>query len=368
VSPGLRLYLDVVVFLLGATVGSFLNVCIHRMPRGQSIVSPRSHCPHCDQPIGWRNNIPLLSYVALRGRCRHCHASITPRYFLVELLTATLFLLVVLRFGWQWIVPVHWILLAGLIAATFIDFEHYIIPDELTYGGMVLGLVFSVIVPSLQHESSRGASALQSFLGLLCGGLTLFAVAEFGKLAFGNRKVPFLRGATIKIADYVLSVGEEQVPWDEIFSRGSDRIRFHAASLKFQVKSGSGPEADKVFENVEVSISETTIEVDGTSYDLAQVGPIEASTDLVIIPREAMGLGDAKLLAGIGAFLGWRGALFSVFASSAVGGIVSLALILMRRKDWQSRIPYGPYIALGAVTWIFHGQTIVEWYMSLIKG
>ena len=358
-SSGLRLYLDFVVFLFGATVGSFLNVCIHRMPRGQSIVSPRSHCPLCNQPIGWRDNIPLLSYIALRGRCRHCHAPITPRYFLVELLTATLFLLVVLKFGWQWTVPIYWVLLGGLIAATFIDFEHYIIPNELTYGGMVLGLVFCVIVPSLQHESSHGAAALQSFLGLLCGGLTLFAVAEFGKLAFGKRKVPLPRGTTIKIADYVLSVGEEQVPWDEIFSRDSDKIRFHAASLKFQ---------DKVFENVEVSVSETTIEVNGTPYDLAEVGPIEATTDLVIIPREAMGLGDAKLLAGIGAFLGWKAALFSVFASSAAGGIVSLALILARRKDWQSRIPYGPYIALGAVMWVFYGQDLAEWYMSLIKG
>jgi leader peptidase (prepilin peptidase)/N-methyltransferase len=359
VSFGLRVYLDFVAFLFGAAIGSFLNVCVHRMPRGQSIVSPPSHCPHCDQPIGWRDNIPLLSYIALRGRCRHCHASITPRYFLVELLTATLFLLVVLKFGWQWIVPIYWILLAGLTAATFIDFEHYIIPNELTYGGVVLGFCLSILVPALQHASSRTAAALQSFWGLLCGGLVLFLVGEFGKLAFGRLKVPVPPGAVVGIEDNALIIGEDRMTWEEIFSRPSDRIRFRAASLKFK---------DKAFENAAVRVSETAIEVNGTLFELAQVGPIEATTNLVIIPREAMGLGDAKLLAGIGAFLGLRAVAFVVFASSMAGGVVSLALILARRKDWSSRIPYGPYMALGAVIWIFYGRDLVDWYMGLIKG
>jgi leader peptidase (prepilin peptidase)/N-methyltransferase len=359
VSHGLRVYLDLVAFLFGAAIGSFLNVCVHRMPRGQSIVSPPSHCPRCDHPIGWRDNIPLVSYIELRGRCRHCHAAITPRYFLVELLTATLFLLVVLKFGWQWIVPIYWLLLAGLIAATFIDFEHYIIPNELTHGGVVLGFCLSILVPALQHASSRTAAALQSFWGLLCGGLTLFLVAELGKVAFGRLKMPLATGTVIKIADNKLNVGEEQMPWEEIFSRGSDRIRFQAAVLKFQ---------DKMFENAAVRVSETTIDVNGTSFELAQVGPIEATTNLVIIPREAMGLGDAKLLAGIGAFLGLWAVAFVVFASSMAGGVVSLVLILARRKDWRSRIPYGPYIALGAVIWIFYGRDLVDWYMGLMRG
>ena len=151
----------------------------------------------------------------------------------------------------------------------------------------------------------------------------------------------------IKIADNELIIGEEQMPWEEISQRGSDRIRFQAAVLKFQ---------DKVFENAAVRVSETTIDVNGTSFELAQVGPIEATTNLVIIPREAMGLGDAKLLAGIGAFLGLWAVAFVVFASSMAGGVVSLVLILARRKDWRSRIPYGPYIALGAVIWIFYGR------------
>ena len=358
-SHGLRVYLDLVAFLFGATIGSFLNVCVHRMPRGQSIVSPPSHCPHCDHPIGWRDNIPLVSYIELRGRCRHCHGAITPRYFLVELLTAALFLLVVLRFGWQWLVPIYWLLLAGLIAATFIDFEHYVIPNELTYGGVVLGFCLSILVPALQHASSRPAAALQSLLGLLCGGLILFLVGEFGKLAFGRLKVPVPPGTVVRIEDNALIIGEDRMTWEEIFSRPSDRIRFQATVLKFQ---------DKVFENAAVRVSETTIDVNGTSFELAQVGPIEATTNLVIIPREAMGLGDAKLLAGIGAFLGLWAVAFVVFASSMAGGVVSLVLILARRKDWRSRIPYGPYIALGAVIWIFYGRDLVDWYMGLMRG
>lgn len=357
-SSWLRIYMEFVAFLFGATIGSFLNVCIHRMPREESIVSPPSHCPHCGQPIGWRDNIPLLSYMLLRGRCRNCRAAISPRYVLVELLTGTLFLLVVLKYEWQWIVPIYWLLLAGLIAATFIDFEHYIIPNELTYGGVLLGFCLSVLLPRLQHATTHSAAALRSLLGLVTGGATLFLVAEFGKLALGRLKIALPPGTTVRIAEKTLRVGDDEMSWAEIFSRESDRIRCQAITLTFQ---------DKVFNKVTVSISETVLEVDGTPFELAQIGPVEITTDLIIIPREAMGLGDAKLLAAIGAFLGWQGALFSVFASSIVGGIVSIVLILARKRDWQSRIPYGPYIALGAGIWIFYGQELVDWYGNLIN-
>lgn len=347
-SPGLRLYLDFVAFVFGAAIGSFLNVCVHRMPRGESIVSPPSHCPHCNQPIRWFDNLPLISYLALRGRCRNCHASITPRYFLVELLTGALFLMVVLKFGWQGIVPIYWLLLAGLIASTFIDFEHYIIPNELTYGGVVAGFCLSILVPGLQHAASRPAAALSSFLGLLCGGLTLFLVAEFGKLAFGRLKVPLPPGTAIRFADNALHLDGDSMPFEEIFSRASDRIRFRASMLKFQ---------EQAFENVAVNVSETTIEIKSdagvSQHALAEIGPVEATTELIVIPREAMGLGDAKLLAAIGAFLGWKALPFVVMASSVAGGVVSLALIVARRRDWQAKIPFGPYIALGAVVWVF---------------
>src|SRR5439155_13947775 len=130
---------SLVFFVFGSIVGSFLNVCIHRLPLGQSIVSPPSHCPHCKYSIPWYLNIPLLTWLYLRGRCRNCGAPISVRYFLVVLLTATLFLSCWLSFGRQsaWLALVYATFLSGLIAATFIDFEHFIIPDEITIGGMV---------------------------------------------------------------------------------------------------------------------------------------------------------------------------------------------------------------------------------------
>ena len=144
-------------FALGCIVGSFLNVCIHRMPLGMSIVTPPSHCPHCKYSIPWWLNIPLVTWLALRGRCKNCGAPISPRYFVVELLTGLAFLGCWLKFG----DPVHEypsmslalvyaVFLAGLICATFIDFEHFIIPDEITYGGVAAGLVASFFLPSLQ--------------------------------------------------------------------------------------------------------------------------------------------------------------------------------------------------------------------------
>lgn len=360
-STGLQLYIDFVVFLFGAVVGSFLNVCIHRMPREQSIVRPRSHCPHCGQQIRWRDNIPLVSYLALRGKCRHCGARISPRYALVELLTALLFLAVWLRFP-GWLAPIYWVLVAGLIAATFIDFEHFIIPNEITFGGIIVGFIFSVCYPPLMAQMDMptvAQSALRSVAGILTGGLTLWGVVEAGKLLFGKRKVQLPAGTVVTIADRKLMVDDEVLSWEEVFSRDSDRIVIHAQKLAF---------AGKTMDNVHAEISETELTVAGERHALDAAGKIEATTELVIIPREAMGLGDVKLLAAIGAFLGWRATLFTVFASSVVGGVLGLLLVVLGRKDWQSRIPYGPYIALGALVWVFFGANIVNWYVNLLKG
>src|SRR5258705_9063272 len=141
----------VVFFTFGCMVGSFLNVCIHRMPLGLSVVSPPSHCPHCKYSIPWYLNIPLVTWLWLRGRCRNCRAPISVRYFLVELLTGLLFLGCWLRFGRQSaaVSLVCCLVLAGLVAATFIDFEHFIIPDEITIGGMVVGFLCSFFFPGL---------------------------------------------------------------------------------------------------------------------------------------------------------------------------------------------------------------------------
>jgi len=350
----LQLYLDCVVFAFGAVIGSFLNVCVHRLPLEQSIVTPPSHCPHCNQPIRWVDNIPLVSYLALRGRCRHCGARITPRYYLVELLTAVLFLLMWLKLT-EWDHPpvhgiyllkgpIYWMVIAGLIVATFIDFEHMIIPNEITLGGIVVGFICSVLVPPLQHTQSHTVAALLSFIGTLTGALVLIGIAKFGKLLFGRLRIPLPPGTTITIADRKLRLPAEEIGWPQLFFRSSDKVRFEAASIRF---------ADKEFQDATVIVREDSIAVNGAKYPLPDVGAIEAVVNEIVIPREAMGFGDVKLLAAIGAFLGWQATVFSVFLSSVVGSIVGLVLIALRKRDLQGHIPYGPYIALGAIIWLF---------------
>jgi len=349
----LRLYLDFVVFVFGAVIGSFLNVCVHRLPLDQSIVTPPSHCPHCNERIRWVDNIPLISYLALRGKCRHCGATISPRYFLVELLTAVLFLLMWLKLT-EWDQPpvqgiyllkgpIFWMIIAGLIVATFIDFEHMIIPNEITLGGIVVGFICSVLVPPLQHTQSHAVAALGSLLGIFTGSLVLIAIAKFGKLLFGRLRVPLPPGTTVTIVDRRLKLPGEEIDWSHLFSRSSDKVRFEAASIKF---------ADKEFQDATVIVREDSIAVNGAKYPLPD-GAIEAIVNEIVIPREAMGFGDVKLLAAIGAFLGWQATVFSIFLSSMVGSIVGLALIALRKRDLQGHIPYGPYIALGALIWLF---------------
>src|SRR5579859_6696570 len=159
---------SVVLFVFGCIVGSFLNVCIHRMPLGQSVVSPPSHCPHCKYSIPWYLNIPLITWLYLQGKCRNCRAPISIRYFLVELLTGAVFLACWLRFGSGSAVLalIYCFVMAGLMVATFIDFEHFIIPDEITIGGMVAGFICSFFFPALHQVASVQISLKQSLLGM----------------------------------------------------------------------------------------------------------------------------------------------------------------------------------------------------------
>jgi len=359
VNPALRLYLDFIVFVLGAVFGSFANVCIFRMPRDQSIVMPPSHCGTCGKSLAWYDNIPLISYFALRGHCRSCGAKFSFRYWFVEFLMAALWLSVWLCYrstgNWGMIVA-YWVLILLLVIGTFIDFEFYIIPNEITIGSVLAGVGFSIFWPVLHQTNSCVTAGLQAVLGALAGGLTLLAVAELGKLAFGRLKLPLPPGTVVQIAAHKLIVGDEETPWEDMFNRASDRIKFQAATLSFQ---------DKTFADVAVAISETELEVHAEKYPLTATGAITATTDLVIVPREAMGLGDVKLLAGIGAFLGWQLVFLTLFLASVSGGLVSMVLLAVHKKDWQSRIPFGPYLALGAVICLCVGHRLIGWYLHL---
>ena len=183
-------------FVLGSCVGSFLNVCIYRLPREQSVVRPRSRCVHCSAQIAWFDNIPIFSYVALRGRCRQCRKPIARRYPLVEALTGVSAVAVVVRFGITTHALVYFALVAALIAVSFIDLEFQIIPDEISLGGLVVGLALSALIPSLHDTTVRWLAVGRSVIGLLVGGGVLYLTGLLGDFIF---KKESMGGGDIKL-------------------------------------------------------------------------------------------------------------------------------------------------------------------------
>lgn len=192
--------------MMGAIVGSFLNVCIVRMPHEKSVVKPRSHCVHCKKQLLWYDNIPFISYILLKGRCRFCGDKISPRYFLVELVTAITFVAFYQYYGLTAFLPAYLTMVCGFIVATFVDFEHRIIPDEISIGGMIAGLVFSLFIPQLHglstatpgvavgwmHLKSLGLSAL----GVIVGGGSIYAMGMLGDFLF---KKESMGGGDVKL-------------------------------------------------------------------------------------------------------------------------------------------------------------------------
>ncbi|MHB8057976.1 MAG: prepilin peptidase [Desulfuromonadaceae bacterium] len=245
-------------FVFGTLVGSFLNVCICRLPKDESIVSPPSHCPFCSYQIRWYDNIPLLSYLLLRGKCRGCGARISIQYPFVELLNGVLTMLLFLRFGPTPVFAALFLFCSALVVITFIDIEHQIIPDEISLPGIIVGFALSFFL--------QGHGWLNSLLGILLGGGSLLLVA-----------------------------------------------------YSYQRLTG----------------------------------------------KEGMGGGDIKLLAMMGAFLGWKAVPFIIFASSLIGSVVGISIMLLQKKDTKLAIPFGPYLAVGAVLYIFYGKALILWYLGL---
>ncbi|MCU0784925.1 MAG: prepilin peptidase [Verrucomicrobia bacterium] len=342
-----------VFFVFGCMVGSFLNVCIHRMPLGMSIVSPPSHCPHCKYSIPWFLNVPLVTWLALRGKCKNCGTPISVRYFLVELLTGVAFLACWLHFGRgsAALALVYAIFLAGLIAATFIDFEHFIIPDEITFGGMVVGFIASFFLPSLHGETSLTGGMKQSLLGLGVGAGLIYGILRLGKLLFGKQRLALPTGTKIIFSETAVHLPDKDIPYEELFYRPSDVIALQACTVEL---------VDRCYKDVLVRLSPKSLQIGDEKMNPEEVPHLEAVSAEIVLPREAMGLGDVKFMAAIGAFLGWQAVVFSLMVSSMIGACVGVALIVLRRREWSSRLPYGPYIALAAVIWMFAGQSILQ--------
>lgn len=247
------------VAIVGFILGSFLNVCIYRLPREESIIKPASHCPQCNSPIPWYDNIPVLSYFLLMGKCRFCRNPISPRYIIVEILTAVLLILTFNEFGFSFRALIYSVLFCGLIIAAFVDFKYQIIPDEVSYSGIAFGLFFSLLYPKLQGVSIWYLGLLKSILGLLLGGASIYFTGVIGKIIF---------------------------------------------------------------------------------------------------KKEAMGGGDVKLMAMLGAFLGWKLVLLVFFLAPFFGSVVG---IIMKLKYKAEIIPYGPYLSLATVVAVFWGKDILRY-------
>lgn len=248
----------ILLFVLGGSVGSFLNVCIVRIPEKLSIVMPPSHCPRCKKPIAFYDNIPLLSYIILGGRCRNCKQPIPFRYFVVELLTAAALPGLYVWYGLTLPLALSFIFCAALIVITFIDLQLQIIPDVISLPGIPLFFLCSFVVP--------WTTPLESAIGIFVGGGVLYGVA--------------------------------------------------AGYYFFRKKEG-------------------------------------------------MGGGDIKLLAMIGAFLGWKGALVALVVGAFAGSIIGITVMLLKGKDMKYAIPFGPFLSLGALCSLLYGAELLHWYLSL---
>ena len=275
--------LNVISVLFGAMIGSFLNVCICRVPEGKSIVTPGSHCPRCGKAIRWYDNLPLISFLLLRGRCRHCHGSISVQYPLVEGVTALLSLLLFMRFGPSLQYVIYFAFAAALVVITVIDLYHQIIPNVISLPGIAAGLLASWFLPN---------PALLD--GLLRG--LLFQAGRIG-VNLSNHAA---------FVDSLLGI---------LLGGGSLLLVIH---LYYWLRKAEG-----------------------------------------------MGGGDVKLLAMVGAFLGWKAVVVTIIFSSFIGSIVGVVLMVRKGKDLKYAIPYGPFLSLGAVIALFYGEGLIVWYLAL---
>jgi len=264
----MSMVVQIFFFLLGSVVGSFLNVCIYRLPREKSIVHPPSACPGCEKPIRFYDNIPIVSYILLKGTCRDCGAKISIRYPIVELLTGILYVTLLREFGLTFELAVFLLFVSLLVIISFIDLDFRIIPDILSIGGLVAGFILAIPRPFFKYLSPK-FGILDSLYGILVGGGILFAIAWIY----------------------------------EFFTK-----------------------------------------------------------------REGMGGGDIKLLGMIGAFCGIKGVVFSLVSASFIGTLVGIPLILAKGRDTKYAIPFGPFLSLGALIYVYRGDSLIRLLLDILLG
>ena len=354
------------VVALGACVGSFLNVVIYRLPLGLSVNEPkRSFCPQCRQSIAWWHNLPLISWLQLRGRCASCRASIPFRYWLVECITALLFAACWLQHS-AIAAPVLFLSMALMVAITFIDAEHQIIPLALTTIGSVAAVGFSCFDHGLLHlsdpltESAPWWQGLRdSALGWTLGFFGLWSVVLLGKLFLGKKVIAFDKATAWEVVDaptdqdpLLFRCDGDDIPWYDLFYRKSDRLILECSEI---LVDGAPRGAGTL-----VIRAEDIVLPDGEVVALESIKKLSGHTTKATIPREAMGMGDPHLLGMIGALFGGPAVLFTV-AGSAVYAIVAA---MIGRIGFGKPLPYGPFLVLAALTWLFGGWRIWQGYVE----
>ena len=355
-------FLIAIGFLFGALIGSFLNVCIYRIPRGISVASPaRSFCPICKHSIPWNENIPILGWFLLGGRCAYCHERISSRYAVVETLTAMLFATAAFLVPLPTLLSV-WVILSILVVATFVDLEFMIIPDSMSKGGIAAGLVLSLLTPGLHKTSSRLFAVGSSLAGAALGAAILYLIGELGKLAFGRYKL--ILGNPAPFSFEVLPSDERRILidgepflWNEHFFRRSDRMIVRAQEAEINGTK---------YENTDLTFFHDRVVTGQGAIPLDEISHLVGRTAYAEFPREAMGFGDVKLIAAIGSFVGWEGILFTIVTASFVGTAYGLAAIALGKRERSSKIPFGPYLAVGAVIWLFWGNILGSLYRQML--
>ncbi len=344
-------------FIVGAIVGSFLNVCIYRLPRGLSLYRPRrSFCPTCRSSLKGKELVPILSWLVLGRHCSRCHTSISFRYPLVELLTGLLFAVFQIIFPQAW---GFWVLVSLLVVATFIDLETLTIPNSVTWGGVLAGTGLSFVFPSSLEIASATAGLLTALSGAMTGYLLLWGVLEVGKWAFGKIRLgwdsPREFCFSYKGESSLFECAGEIWRGEEMFVRKNDELMIETDFWKL---------SDDVKGSGVIRLRKGYLLNSQGNTPINEGQKILGSATSVSIPREAMGWGDVKFLAAIGAFIGVPGVLFTLFFASLFGALIGACILLFRQCHEGMPIPFGPFLAMGTLAWIFGGQTLWNIYFS----
>jgi leader peptidase (prepilin peptidase)/N-methyltransferase len=391
--------LTVFVALLGTVVGSFLNVVVWRLPRGESLIHPGSHCPKCGHAIRPWENLPILSWIALRARCSQCHLPISIRYPLVELANGLLYLALWWRL-WHSGMPltVLWgylFLGSALLAASLIDLEHFLIPDAITFTGMVVAALLACVFPETHLGTGltglpggdqlvtgavlaasgrlghflvghpRLAALADVGLGIAVGYTMLRLLLEAGQRLWGRVRMSVSEPVDARLSAQGLVLAEDELDcsWEDLLTRRGDcfRARAVAVSMPGRIRSEEPGGLD-------LCVTRTAIVLGDDELPLADIGTVEARLVSWQYPRDVMGHGDLKLLAMIGAFLGPDATVFVLMIAAFLGCAWGLVRAVLRPAQRRLPLPFGPFLASGAVFWTVFGEAFVRWYGRLLTA